>query len=217
MERFTTGRILKVAGLLGGTALLLGISPALRDLIERVDAIEVELAESDSALVIFDGDGDKIGFFLGGAPRRNGDRWHGIPGDTLTHYVGLSDTDFMFLVNAFDGELRDNSAGSGGGIYFRERGCDGQGFATGINRSGLLQGFVFRSPSGTDPTQIYYVLPGSGYASNTSRMRSAFRSGSCGDVLGGTGGEMVPVEPNDPIVTGVSKTSFSLPIMIGRQ
>lgn len=174
-----------------------------------------ELARAEAPSVL-DGNYELIGALLGGSPKEFPDAYRGITGQILRNYVVLSETGYMFEVDIIDGTIRRNAGFQFSGIYFSERGCQGQAYATDIPLSGLAQGYVFRPRSSDDPTTGYYVQPDSEYVDNPVEINgSAYFSSGCRDGVSSSAAK-VPVFPNDPEITGITGVAFPTPIRIGR-
>jgi hypothetical protein len=105
--------------------------------------------------------------------------------------------------------------GTYNGTWFLGPNCTGQAYTRNIPAIGRVQGYVFTmNPSHS--VKIYYVAPLSELENNPGIVSGGDPGGSCSNTGGPTFGGYVKIFPNDPEITGVSKTSFPAPLLLGQ-
>jgi hypothetical protein len=80
----------------------------------------------------------------------------------------------------------------------------------------MTQGVVLRSPYDGDTTRLYYAAPGTAFVvEGTFLSNVSEANGGCSNGVSTL--TAVPVNPNDPAITGVAGEYFDLPISIGHR
>ena len=83
----------------------------------EVDQLRSQLDAMRPPTQVYDGNGDRIGVFAGASPVTASDSgWDGLIGGTIRHFIVLSEADFVFQVDLFDGVINAPTGGGPAGI-----------------------------------------------------------------------------------------------------
>lgn len=161
---------------------------------EAISAAEASLANRLPPVVV-DGNGNEIGQLIS-------------IGENLSSLIAITQAGYLVNISFWDGSLPRNS------LSYESSDCSGTPYASFFY---AFSGLVFRSYDSLGNPGVYYIDKAAVPVTNLNICSSSFEYPEPGCQPGcGAAEPAWPVSINDPAVTGVSNTTYPLPIRFDR-